>query len=275
MSSAVLGPFETRADKRRYLRRLLVMHFFSLIVCAICIAIATWAIAMGIEDIHRKSQTDIAASLIVGGLIAVLFWYGAIKTQANMVDQWRDFRRPLPPIDGSEIVLTRKRANRFLPTVFQIAWLIGWTRALASKWPDPVVLVFGAFFFIYPAILGLKAIWLPKVNDWASLLIDGEGFEDCSGSSGRIAWTDVVEVSWSNGSIAVKMTKPLKISARPRLREWLARWPRRQQNSDVVEVRGHGFRPDSHRAFRLLQAYWRYSKGGLGRDTATVTRSLR
>jgi hypothetical protein len=274
--TTVQASLETPADRRRYVRRLVVMHLVSLIACAVCIAVATWVVHLGIAS-RGESSSSFLASMIVTGLVAFFCLRGATNSQAGMIDYWRDFRRPLPPIDGSEVVLVRKRGNRSWPTLFHFVWLAGWTYFVASKWPDPWAVALGGFFVIIPSIMALKALWFPKVNDWAPLVIDGEGFEDRSGSNGRMGWGEVAAVEWKGGSVAIRLATPQPI-VRKGLRDFFADLLGLPQNIETIEVHGHGFRPDHHRAFRILQAYWRYSRqtrSAAAMAAETVTRSAR
>jgi hypothetical protein len=274
MIAATAGDFlETPADKRSFVLRLVVRHIFSLILCVLCIFAATWIIVNGIELARDKPWNGVIATWIVSGLLALLFWIGATNTQAIMLDLWREALQPLERIDGSEIVLARKRSNRLLQTVVHLAWLTGWICVVASKWPDPGVVVLGGVFFILPAVLRLKAMWLPPASDWAPLVIDSTGFEDRSGAYGKIAWSDVTAVDW-DGAISVKLVEPRtpvsggkwRLEIRPR------HMPRKKANEVIIRM--HGL-PSAHHAFRLMRAYWRLSRRTNPGNNSTITRAAR
>jgi len=274
MIAATAGDsLETPADKRSSVLRLVVRHVFSLIICALCILAATWFIVNGIELGRDKAGNGVVATWIVGGPLALFFWMAATNSQVIMLDAWREMLQPLPRINGSEIILLRKRGNRFLPTAFNLVWLTGWICVVASKWPDPWVVFLGGLFFILPAILRLKAIWLPQANAWAPLVIDAEGFEDRSGTDGKIAWSEVAAVNWNGGPV-IKLIEPRQ---RASGRKWrLEIRPRHMpgKKADEVDVRMHGL-PSAHRAFRLLRAYWRLSRRTNPGNSSTITRMAR
>jgi hypothetical protein len=264
--------YESPGDKRSFVLQLLVQHFLSLIGCAVCITLATWVIATSIDYAQGKPLNFLLADWIVGAPIALLFWIGAINTQIHMIDRWREALQPLPPIDGSEIVLERKRANRFVPTVWRVGWLAFWTYVIAEKWPNPGMVLLGGLFII-PMLLRLKAMWLPKANDWAPLVIGAEGFEDRSGNDGKIIWSDVAAVNW-NGSPVIKLIEPRQ---RAPGRKWrLEIRPRHMpgKKADEVDVHMHGL-PSAHRAFRLMRAYWRLSRRTNPGNNSTITRAAR
>jgi hypothetical protein len=258
-TTARIDSLETPADRRSFMLRLLVGQVVSLIVCALFILAAMWLIVNGIEFARDQPWNGVVGAWIVCGSSALFCWACAIRSQGIMLDRWREALQPLPRMDGSEIVLERKRGNRFIATTFQLAWLIGWTCIVASKWPDPWVVALGGLFFILPSILKLKAMWLPRANAWAPLAIDAGGFEDRSGSDGKVAWSDVVDVKW-NGGVVVKLARP---RARVSRSKWSLQFRVRhmpQPKADEIWVRTHGL-ASAHRVFRLMRAYWRFSQG--------------
>ena len=86
-----------------------------------------------------------------------------------------------------------------------------------------------------------------------------------------MAWNDVAGVQWSGGSIAIKLAKPREIK-RKGLRDFLADFFGRPRKIEAIQVHGHGLHPDAHRAFRLLQAYWRRSRGPVGNSAGALSR---
>ena len=259
---------ETAADQRRYVLRLLRMHFMALIGCAVCIAIATWVLANGIDGFRSVSGSGGVAALTVAGIIAFFCLRGATNGQARMFDAWRDLRRPLPPIDGSEIVLVRKavsRGDRVFGTVFAVGWIAVGTAIVAYGWPNGGAILLGGYLVLVGLSI-LRTVWFANWSRWEQpLVIDREGFEDRSRPDGRMTWDEVAGIEWRSGDIVIGLTNP-----RPIIRKGLSAFfddmfglP--QRKIEAIKVSGPWLSLDKHRVFRLLQAYWRHSKAGRSR----------
>lgn len=264
--------FETRADKRRYLRRLLGMQLSSLVTCAFGIALATFFIGVGIESTRGETGAVIAAGVVVCGLPALFGWFIAVNSQSTMIDRWRDFMRPLPAIDGSVLTLERNRDSHpnIRSALFIVFWLGLGGVLLAKTWPSPTAIVLITCLFVYPCISVARLTWFPKATHWQPLILDAGGFEDRGLTIGKVAWDEVADIRWDSG-IEVTLTQPRALPVASGFRSRIAGLFGRPLGQTTFRV-GSAGSLDGHRVFRLMQAYWRYSR----RDVGTlVARSAR
>ena len=200
------------------------------------------------------------------------FGIAAIKRPIAL---WRDRRTPLPAIDGTPIVIARKRPRRLWPT---LALSYGFTMTLllaSTKSPEmtAVQYVFVALV-ILSFLISLQRVWFPARLRWEPVVLDADGIEDRSLGMVKLPWSDVAKISTGlqtapNG-ILLKLVKPVRrlpgqgffaTGILPIIDRLL-------QGRRHLVIRGHGLALHSERTFRLVQAYCRYSEGRAGNGAA-------
>jgi hypothetical protein len=196
---------------------------------------------------------------LFGGLVA----YYALRIPLAL---WRDRRAPLPLIDGTPIVIARKRPRRLWRTLGHGTAILVMSLILAMKLsetqlPPLAYLPFG--LMLLGILIALIRVWVPPRLYWEPIVLDREGIDDRCLGRAKVGWRDVLKIS--SGAVGARDGTLLKLTQPPaRLSGvslidtgFLPLVDRLFQGRRYLVVRTHGLELHNERTFRLIQAYWR------------------